>query len=127
MPASTVANQYGVRAFSNLRANLLEMLVHRFRVDSWHDNGGASGPFRADRAEKISRCVEIVANRQRARINLCPYIGMSAFLTCSGLILEPNLYRCAGTTIQQRGLHNIREVYGMGRPPASMGYYGWRF
>jgi hypothetical protein len=63
MPPGAVADHHGMRAWLDLRADLLQMLVHRFGVGSRHDNGGGHSAGRADRAEQIDRVVAIIPHR----------------------------------------------------------------
>ena len=51
MPASPVADQDGVRRLGNLRADFLQVQVHRLGIGTRHDHRGADAARRADRAE----------------------------------------------------------------------------
>ena len=53
MLPGTVQNQYGVSAGGHLRADFLEMLVHRRGIDRRHDDGRADAALRADGAEQM--------------------------------------------------------------------------
>jgi outer membrane protease len=60
MPSGTIQDQYGVRARSHLRTDLLEMLIHRFGIDGGHDDGGTNASFRAYGGEYMYRVMPVV-------------------------------------------------------------------
>ncbi|OYV86580.1 MAG: hypothetical protein B7Z73_11520 [Planctomycetia bacterium 21-64-5] len=72
MPACTVANQQCMGAGGNLAADLFEMLVHRFGVDAWHDDGSADATRRTDGAEDVNGIVPVVAHHRRTRADRRP-------------------------------------------------------
>jgi len=48
----------------HLRADLLEVLVHRFGIHHRHDDGGTDATIRADRAEQVGRVVANIAHHR---------------------------------------------------------------
>jgi hypothetical protein len=46
MPSGAVQDQHGVRAIRHLRVDFLEMFIHGFGIDRWHDDGGAHTTIR---------------------------------------------------------------------------------
>ena len=63
MPAGTVADQGGMRAWPHLYADLLKMLVHRLGVGGRHDNRGTDRTSRTDCTEQIDRIMAIIPDR----------------------------------------------------------------
>src|SRR5215213_4152407 len=76
MPAGAVQHQHRMRASGHLRADLLEMLVHRLGVYRRHDDGGTEATVRTDRTEQVRGIMATVPHHQRARANRCPNIGV---------------------------------------------------
>ena len=62
MPASAVADQDGVRCLGDLRADFLQVQVHRLGIGMRHDHRGADAALRADRAEQISGGMPVVVH-----------------------------------------------------------------
>ena len=69
VPAGAVTDQDGMRAWRDLCADLLQVLIHRLGIEGRHHNGRANTTFVADRAQQVDRVVAIVAHHRRARIN----------------------------------------------------------
>src|ERR1700676_1387124 len=111
MPAGSVADQHSVGVSSHLHADFIEMLVHRLGVRGGHDNRGTDAAGRANRAKQISRIMPVITYHLRARADRRPDVGERALLTDSGLILEPDLDRCASGGGQKRILHQAGEVF----------------
>jgi hypothetical protein len=95
VPASAVADHQGMGAGCDGCTDLTQVLDHGFGVDRRHDDGGADASLGTDGAEQVHRIMAVVAHHRRARADRSPDIGMPAFLTHSGLILEPHLDRLA--------------------------------
>ncbi len=64
MPASPVADQDGVRRLGNLRADFLQVQVHRLGIGVRHDHRGADAARRADRAEQVGGGMAVVVHHQ---------------------------------------------------------------
>jgi hypothetical protein len=111
MPAGAVADQYGVGAGRNFGADFLQMRVHRLGVGERHDHGRADAPFRADGAENVSGGVPVVAHHQRAGADRRPDVGVPAFLTDAGFVLEPDFHRAEGRGPEQGGFDQADEVF----------------
>ena len=111
MPASTVADQNGMCAGTDLLADLGEVDSHRLAVDPGCHNGGAHGTRRTDRAEQVGRVVAIVANRRWAAAAQRPLIRQRALLADAGFILEPDLDRLANCLRRQGCGYEGREVF----------------
>src|ERR1700733_6417670 len=110
MPASSIADQNGMRTGRHLRADFIEMLVHRLGVGGGHDDSSANGTGRTNRPKQISRIMPIIAHHQRARTDRRPDISQRSLLTHSGLVLEPDLDWCSGGGGEKSILHQAREV-----------------
>jgi hypothetical protein len=52
MPASSIADQEGVRAWRHLSADFVEVFIHRLGIGRRHDDGGADTEVRANRANR---------------------------------------------------------------------------
>jgi hypothetical protein len=74
MPSGTVTDQGSVRASPYLRADLLQMLVHRLGIGDRHDDRGPDPATRADCAKQIDRIMTIVPHCGLPRSYLCPAV-----------------------------------------------------
>jgi len=91
MPAGAVADQDGVRAGLHLRADLMQMLIHRFGIGRGHDDRSADLTGRADRAKYIDGVVTIIPDRGRPRANRSPLVRKPPLLAHPGFVLKPYL------------------------------------
>jgi hypothetical protein len=72
MPSGTIAYQNGMRAWCDLRADLLQVLVHRLGIDGGYNDGRADRPGVTDRAEQVGGIMAIVAHHRRTRADWRP-------------------------------------------------------
>ncbi len=93
MPAGPVTDQYGMGVGADLPADLGQMDCHGLAADPGHDNCGADGAIRTDRAEDVGGVVTVVAHRRRSGATRRPQIRQGALLADPGFILEPDLDR----------------------------------
>ena len=87
MPSGAVAHQDGMRAGRYLRADLLEVLVHRLAVGRRHDDRRTYRTGRTDRAEQIDEVVAAVAHRKRTRANRGQTYSSVPFWAHPGFVL----------------------------------------
>ena len=111
MPTSAVADQNGVGAGRDLGADFLQMRVHRLGVGVGHDHGRADAPLRADGAENVGGDVPVVAHHQGAGADRRPDVGVSAFLTDAGFVLEPDFHRAESRGPEESGFDQADEVF----------------
>ena len=111
MPARSVAEEYGLRAWRHLGADLLKVFVHGLGVGVGHDHGGARGARGADGAEDVGRDVPVVANHRWARADRRPDVGVAALLAYAGFVLKPDFEGTAGGRLGQRGFDQAGEVF----------------
>lgn len=113
VPAGTVAEQDGMRARRDLRADLFQMLAHGFAVDRRHDDRGANAASRAQRAKQVCGVTAIVPYRPRTRADRRPDIFQSSLLPDPGFILKPDLDRPpgGGGAAEQGILYQAREFF----------------
>jgi len=111
MPAGAVADQDGMGAGRNLGADFLQMRVHRLSVGVGHDHGRADASLWADSAENVSGDVPIVAHHQGTRTDRRPDIGVSAFLTNAGFVLEPDFHRAESRGSEECGFDQADKVF----------------
>ncbi len=91
VPTGAVADDHAMCIGADPLADFSQMDAHCLAADPRHDDGGADGPLRADRAEQIGRVMPVVANRRRAGAAQPPDVGQRALLADFGFILKPNL------------------------------------
>lgn len=111
MPACAVADQYGVGARRDLEADFLQMRVHRLCVGVGHDHGRADAALWADGAENVGGDVPVVAHHQGAGADWRPDVGVTAFLTDAGFVLEPDFHWAEGRGPEEGGFDQADEVF----------------
>src|SRR5258708_20465501 len=89
------------------------MFVHRFGVHDGHDDGGGHATSGTNRTEQMSGVMAIVAYHRWPRPDRSPDIGVAAFLSHPGFVLEPDLDRFTGQSPpgQPGVLHDGNEVF----------------
>src|SRR5947207_15038169 len=95
MPTGAVKDEDGVRALSDLGADLGQVRVHRFGADAGQDEGGAGAAGWAYCTEQIGRAVALIAWRPRPAAPVGPNIGQGTLLANPSLILPPDFQRLA--------------------------------
>ena len=97
--------------------DLRQMQGHGGRGAAWQDEGGALGRGGADGAEDIGRAGPLVARGYGPRAATGPAAGDLVFLPDPGLVLEPDLYRLAGSLAGRDLRHSRGKVLWDGPPP----------
>ncbi len=96
MPSCLIDDQNGVRARRYLGRDLIEMPLHGLGVAAWQDEGRADAPRGTDGAENPGRLGALVLGRSGPGSSFRPAPGDLGFLSNSGFVLPPNLYRGVG-------------------------------
>lgn len=97
MPAGPVADQQGMSARCDLRADLRQVRLHRFGIRPGGNHPDTA--LRADGIEQVGGGVAVIAHDQRPRADQRPDVGISSFLTNSVFISKPYFCRCTDCSI----------------------------
>ena len=95
VPAGAVQDDDGMRARSDVAADLGEMQVHRLGIDLGQNQAGADAARRTNRAEDVGPIVALIARRSGPAAALGPDIGQAALLSDPGFVQPPELDRLA--------------------------------
>ena len=116
MPAGTVERDHGMRALHDLRADLLEVQVHRIDIDVRQDESGTDPTCRTNGAEDVGPLVSLIPWPARASALFCPDVSQAALLADPGFILPPELDRFAAGVVGNGGGDQRGEFFCV--PPA---------
>ena len=89
VPSGAVQCEHGERPRAHLRADFLQMQVHRVDIGTRENEPGANAAVRTDRAEQVGRLVALIAWRCGSAAALCPDAGQAALLADARLVLPP--------------------------------------
>src|SRR4051794_26388311 len=75
VPSGAITDQHSMSICCDLRAGLLQVLVHRLGIDGRHNDGSADPTGRTNCAEQMHRIMTVVADHRRPRADRRPDIG----------------------------------------------------
>lgn len=125
MVARAVEDERGVRAGSDLAADLGQVQGHDLGIGGRHDERGSGAARGAGRAEDVGPVVASVARRARPGSALGPDAGQRALLADARLVLEPDFERLALGVVGEARRHRRGEVF-LNAVWAASSASGWR-
>ena len=93
MPSGLIDDEDGVRPWRYSGRDLIEVPLHGLSVAARQDQGGADAPGGTDGAEDPGRHCPLIRGRAGTGAAFRPAPSDLGFLSNSGFVLPPNLYR----------------------------------
>jgi|tagenome__1003787_1003787.scaffolds.fasta_scaffold19148852_1 hypothetical protein len=89
VPPGAIQCEHGKCSWADLRADFLQMQIHRMDICTRQHEPGANAAIWTDGPEQIGRLVALIARRCGPAAAFCPDAGQAALLADAGLVLPP--------------------------------------
>src|SRR5271169_2744671 len=125
MPA-LIEDEDRVSARCNSGCDLIEMKLHCFGIAEGQNEGSAGSMFGTYRTKQIGRLGALIMSGSGTRALPGPAIGEFVLLADPHLVLEPDLYRCAGRELGADFRHAVGKVFFERRHGVRILFVGFR-
>src|SRR5271169_7232123 len=111
MPAGLIENDDRMGTGGYSCGDLIEVKLHGFGIAERQNEGSAGSMFGTYRTKQIGRLGALIMSGSGTRALPGPAIGEFVLLADPHLVLEPDLYRCAGRELGADFRHAVGKVF----------------